>query len=105
MCALRKGTTKLLLLLLPYLPPASSYLSSKSQWNRRLSYDIEGNIARARRIIKMYEDRGINRDRILIKLATTWEGVQAAKVLEAEGIHCNMCVRVCAPWMVASLLW
>ena len=56
----------------------------------RLSYDVEGNIFRARRIIKMYEDRGISRDRILIKLASTYEGVQSAKVLEAEGIHCNM---------------
>ena len=56
----------------------------------RLSYDVDGNVSRARRIIKMYEDRGISRDRILIKLASTWEGVQSAKILEAEGIHCNM---------------
>lgn len=56
----------------------------------RLSYDVANNIARARRIIAMYESRNISRDRILIKLASTWEGVQAAKVLEAEGIHCNM---------------
>ena len=75
-----------------YHPVAAHQLSfiARQRAHRRLSYDVEGNIARARRIIKMYEDRGISRDRILIKLATTWEGVQAAKVLEAEGIHCNM---------------
>ena len=56
----------------------------------RLSFDTTGTIARARRIIAMYEKGGISRKRILIKLAATWEGVQAAKVLEAEGIQCNM---------------
>lgn len=56
----------------------------------RLSYDVEANVSRARRIIAMYEERGISRDRILIKLATTYEGVQSAKILEKEGIHCNM---------------
>jgi transaldolase len=56
----------------------------------RLSFDVEANVSRGRRIIKMYEDRGIPRERILIKLATTWEGVQSAKLLEAEGIHCNL---------------
>lgn len=56
----------------------------------RLSFDIEGNIARARRIIAMYEEGGTSRDRILIKLASTWEGIKAAEVLEKEGIHCNL---------------
>lgn len=56
----------------------------------RLSYDTVGNILRAKRIIKMYEDNGISRDRILIKLASTWEGFQAAKELKKEGIRCNM---------------
>lgn len=56
----------------------------------RLSFDVEGSVARARRIIAMYEASGVSRDRILIKLATTWEGVQAAKILKADGIHCNM---------------
>lgn len=56
----------------------------------RLSFDTEGNIKRARRIISLYEDAGISRDRILIKLATTWEGCQAATVLQKEGINCNM---------------
>lgn len=57
----------------------------------RLSFDKEGSIARARRLIEMYEAEGINKDRILIKLASTWEGIQAAKVLEEKyQIHCNM---------------
>jgi transaldolase len=56
----------------------------------RLSFDAEANIARARRIIGLYEEAGVGRDRILIKLASTWEGIKAAEVLEKEGIHCNM---------------
>jgi len=56
----------------------------------RLSFDVEGNLARARRIIGMYEAAGVGRNRILIKLATTWEGIKAAQVLESEGINCNM---------------
>jgi transaldolase len=56
----------------------------------RLSFDVEGSVDRARRIIAMYEAEGVGRARVLIKLASTWEGLQAAKVLEAEGIRCNM---------------
>jgi len=56
----------------------------------RLSYDTEASIGRARRIIAMYEEMGIDRGRILIKLAGTWEGIQAARVLEGEGIQCNI---------------
>lgn len=56
----------------------------------RLSFDIEGSIEKARTFINLYEAEGISRERILIKLASTWEGVLAAKVLEKEGIHCNM---------------
>jgi len=56
----------------------------------RLSFDTKANIERARRIIGLYEDAGVSRDRILIKLATTWEGCQAARVLQKEGINCNM---------------
>lgn len=56
----------------------------------RLSFDIEGSIAKAHEYISLYEKAGIDRKRVLIKLASTWEGVQAAKVLEQEGIHCNM---------------
>jgi len=56
----------------------------------RLSFDVQGNLDRAHRIIALYEAAGITRDRILIKLASTWEGCQAASQLEKEGIHCNM---------------
>ncbi len=56
----------------------------------RLSFDIEGSIRKAHEYIALYEKAGIKKERILIKLASTWEGIQAAKVLEKEGIHCNM---------------
>ncbi|GBE53671.1 transaldolase [bacterium BMS3Bbin14] len=56
----------------------------------RLSFDTEGSIRKAGELIKMYEDLGIDRERILIKVAATWEGIQAAKVLEKQGIHCNL---------------
>jgi transaldolase len=56
----------------------------------RLSYDTEKSIAMARDIIGMYAKEGIGKHRVLIKLASTWEGIRAAEVLEKEGIHCNM---------------
>lgn len=56
----------------------------------RLSYDVEGSIEKAHALIALYEAAGIDRSRILIKLASTWEGIEAARVLEKEGIHCNM---------------
>jgi transaldolase len=56
----------------------------------RLSYDTEGSIAAAHDIIQQYEQAGVGRQRILIKLASTWEGIRAAERLEKEGIHCNM---------------
>jgi len=56
----------------------------------RLSFDREESVARAKRIIKMYEEEGIDRSRILIKLAATWEGITAAEELEKEGITCNL---------------
>jgi transaldolase len=56
----------------------------------RLSFDTEGTIAKAHELIRLYKEAGISKDRILIKIASTWEGVQAAKVLEKEGIRCNM---------------
>jgi transaldolase len=56
----------------------------------RLSFDAAASVARARRIVELYEQAGVDRGRILIKLASTWEGVQAARILEHEGIHCNM---------------
>jgi transaldolase len=56
----------------------------------RLSYDTEKSLTEARAIIALYDKAGISRDRILIKLASTWEGIKAAEILEKEGIHCNM---------------
>ncbi len=55
----------------------------------RLSFDTQATIQKARDLIKMYEEVGVSKDRILIKVAATWEGIQAAKVLESEGITCN----------------
>ena len=56
----------------------------------RLSFDTDATIARAHRLIKMYEDAGIDKSRILIKIAATWEGIKAAEQLEKEGITCNL---------------
>ena len=56
----------------------------------RLSFDTEANITKARQIIGQYEKAGIGRERILIKIASTWEGIKAAEVLQKEGINCNL---------------
>jgi transaldolase len=56
----------------------------------RLSFDTANSIEKARRFISLYEKSGVKRDRVLIKLASTWEGIKAAEKLEREGIHCNM---------------
>ncbi len=56
----------------------------------RLSFDTRATVDRARRIMALYEAAGFGRDRILIKIASTWEGIQAARVLESEGIRCNL---------------
>lgn len=56
----------------------------------RLSYDTEATVAKARYLISEYEAAGISRDRILIKIASTWEGIRAGEILEKEGIHCNL---------------
>lgn len=56
----------------------------------RLSFDTEASVIKARELIALYETSGISRERILIKLASTWEGIKAAEILEKEGIHCNL---------------
>ena len=56
----------------------------------RLSFDTIATVDKARQLITLYESAGVDRNRILIKIASTWEGIQAAKVLEEEGIHCNL---------------
>ncbi|NGX59212.1 MAG: Transaldolase B [Chlamydiae bacterium] len=63
----------------------------------RLSFDVSGSIEKAHTLIGLYESAGIGRERILIKLASTWEGIQAAEVLEKEGIHCNMTLMFSMP--------
>ena len=55
-----------------------------------LSYNTEETIAKAKELLALYKEYGIDQDRILIKIASTWQGIQAAKALEAEGIHCNL---------------
>jgi transaldolase len=56
----------------------------------RIAFDCAASVSRARHIVSLYEDAGIARERVLIKLASTWEGIQAARILEHEGIHCNL---------------
>jgi transaldolase len=56
----------------------------------RLSFDTEATIAKARKLISLYDKKGVARQRILIKVASTWEGIKAAELLEKEGIHCNL---------------
>src|SRR5256885_6015130 len=61
-----------------------------TETDARLSYDVEGSIKKARRLIKLYEDRKIPRERVLIKIASTWEGLLAAEQLQKEEIRCNL---------------
>jgi len=68
----------------------------------RLSFDTDASVARARRLIRLYEELGIGRDRILIKLASTWEGIRAADVLESEGINCNLTLLFCDVQAIAA---
>jgi transaldolase len=56
----------------------------------RLSFDTAATVARARHLVGLYDKAGIGRERVLIKIAATWEGIQAARALEREGIHCNL---------------
>ncbi|NVK11520.1 MAG: transaldolase [Gammaproteobacteria bacterium] len=67
----------------------------------RLSYDTQASLAKARKLIQMYEDAGISRDRVLIKLASTWEGIRAAEILEREGIQTNLTLLFCYEQAVA----
>lgn len=67
----------------------------------RLSFDIDGSIRKAHSLIKLYHEAGIEKERILIKLASTWEGTRAAQVLEKEGVHCNMTLMFSMPQAIA----
>ena len=61
-----------------------------TETDARLSFDIQGSIEKGRQLIALYEKNGISRDRVLIKIASTWEGIKAAESLAKEGIHCNL---------------
>jgi transaldolase len=61
-----------------------------SEVDARLSFDTAATVAKAHEIIALYEKAGISRNRVLIKIASTWEGIKAAEILEKEGIHCNL---------------
>lgn len=72
-----------------------------TETDARLSFDTQGTIAKGRELIALYEAAGISRERILIKIASTWEGIRAAEVLEKEGIRCNMTLLFALPQAVA----
>jgi transaldolase len=61
-----------------------------TETDARFSFDVEGSIKKARRLVELYEEQGIGRERVLIKIASTWEGIAAAEHLQKEGIKCNM---------------
>src|SRR5437868_10114123 len=73
-----------------------------TETDARLSFDVEGSIAKARRLIELYEKRGIKRKRVLIKIASTWEGFLAAEQLQKEGIRCNMTLLFSLPQAVRA---
>lgn len=70
--------------------------------NANLSFDVEGSIKKAHSLIKLYEEAGVSKEKVLIKLASTWEGNRAALQLEKEGIHCNMTLLFSLPQAIAS---
>src|SRR5437773_273624 len=73
-----------------------------TETDARLSYDVEGSINKARRLVKLYEEREIPRERVLIKIASTWEGLLAAEQLQKEGIRCNLTLMFSLPQAVRA---
>jgi len=71
-----------------------------TETDARLSFDTQGSIGKARQLIKLYEGRKISRERVLIKIASTWEGIAAGEVLEKEGINCNLTLMFSLPQAV-----
>jgi len=71
-----------------------------TETDARYSFDTEGSIAKARQLIKLYEERNISRERVLIKIASTWEGINAAEQLQKEGIRCNLTLLFSLPQAV-----
>ena len=72
-----------------------------TETDARLSFDVVGTVAKARQLIALYEKAGISRDRVLIKIASTWEGIKAAEIVQKEGIHCNLTLLFSLPQAVA----
>lgn len=72
-----------------------------TETDARLSFDVEGTIKKSRELIRLYEAAGIARERVLIKIASTWEGIKAAEVLQKEGIRCNMTLLFSLPQAIA----
>ena len=72
-----------------------------TETDARLSFDTAGTVAKGRQLIAMYEAAGVPRERVLIKIASTWEGIRAAEILEREGIRCNMTLLFCLEQAVA----
>ena len=73
-----------------------------TETDARLSFDVEGSIKKARQLIKLYEERKIPRERVLIKIASTWEGLRAAEQLQKEGIRCNLTLLFSLPQAVRA---
>jgi len=73
-----------------------------TETDARFSFDVESSINKARRLVKLYEEQGIGRERVLIKIASTWEGILAAEHLQKEGIQCNMTLLFSLPQAVGS---
>jgi len=73
-----------------------------TETDARLSFDVEGSIKKARRLIELYKERNIPRERVLIKIASTWEGLNAAEQLQKEGIRCNMTLMFSMPQAVRA---
>src|SRR5437016_2385882 len=73
-----------------------------TETDARLSYDVEGSIKKARRLVELYEERKIPRERVLIKVASTWEGLLAAEQLQTEGIRCNLTLMFSLPQAVRA---
>jgi len=71
-----------------------------TETDARYSFDTEGSIAKARQLIKLYEERKVPRERVLIKIASTWEGINAAEQLQKEGIRCNLTLLFSLPQAV-----
>jgi transaldolase len=83
--------------ILKYVPGVVS-----TEVDARLSYDIDAMVAKGRQLSKLYQEQGYGKDKVLIKLASTWEGIQVCRILQSEGIRCNMTLVLSLPQAVAA---